>query len=98
MMIYISGPMTGLPAFNYPAFFEAARELEAAGHEPLNPARWGPDECDSWKCFMQLALMDLAVADGVAVLSGWADSHGAALEVHIAKTIGLPVKTVGEWL
>ena len=30
-MIYISGPITGLPDLNYPAFHAAAAELRALG-------------------------------------------------------------------
>lgn len=38
MKIYIAGPMTGLPEFNFPAFFEAAEYLQAEGHDTFNPA------------------------------------------------------------
>jgi Domain of unknown function (DUF4406) len=36
--IYIAGPMTGLPEFNFPLFNKVARELRAQGHECFNPA------------------------------------------------------------
>lgn len=36
--IYIAGPMTGIPEFNFPAFFEAQRMLEALGWKVWNPA------------------------------------------------------------
>lgn len=42
MKIYISGPMTGLPENNYPAFHEAARTLRAKGHTVVNPAEIHP--------------------------------------------------------
>ena len=40
--VYIAGPMTGLPDFNYPAFNAAAAKLRALGLEVLNPAENPP--------------------------------------------------------
>lgn len=37
MKVYISGPITGIPNSNRPAFAEAAQILRLAGHEPVNP-------------------------------------------------------------
>lgn len=36
--IYIAGPMSGLPDFNFPAFFAAQAKLEADGWTVFNPA------------------------------------------------------------
>ena len=38
MRIYVSGPMTGRPDNNYPAFDAAAKRLRDAGHFVINPA------------------------------------------------------------
>ena len=38
MRIYISGPMTGKPDFNHPAFNAAAIRLREEGHFVINPA------------------------------------------------------------
>lgn len=36
--IYIAGPMSGIPDFNFPAFYNAAAILEAKGWTVFNPA------------------------------------------------------------
>jgi len=58
MKIYIAGPMSGLPEFNYPAFHAADAELRALGHETLNPAN--NPECDSWEGYMRAAIAQVS--------------------------------------
>lgn len=36
--VYIAGPMSGYTAFNFPAFFAAAKKFEAEGWKVWNPA------------------------------------------------------------
>lgn len=38
MKIYIAGPMSGYPEFNFPAFFAAQKKFEDAGWTVFNPA------------------------------------------------------------
>lgn len=99
MRLYIAGPMTGLPEFNYPAFFDAAKALAERGIDSINPAREeGREGCSDWVSFMRASLRDLADCDGIALLPGWQNSRGAAMEYRIGHDLGLPVKRLSEWL
>lgn len=90
--VYISGPMTGLPEFNFPAFNEAARFLRGVGHTVINPAEnFGGDTTLSWTDYIRKDIADILTVEGVAVLPGWEESRGARLEVSIARALGLPV-------
>lgn len=105
MKIYIAGPMTGLPNWNFPAFFEAEAQLVALGHEAVNPAHndgatvqealesAGSPEAPNnpWRWYMRRDLPHVLEVDALCVLPGWQKSKGASLEVHVAKAIGLPI-------
>lgn len=98
MKLYIAGPMTGLPDFNYPAFYKAAEDLEAAGYEVENPAANQVEGTASWLAFMRLSLVQISRVDGIALLPGWTNSKGARLEEHIGSALGMPVRYVQTWL
>lgn len=95
MRLYVAGPMSGLPEFNYPAFMRAAELLRARGYEVENPAE--NPFCDDWVGYMRLSLVQISRVDGLAVLDGWQMSRGATLEVHIAHALHLPVLPVDHW-
>lgn len=110
MKIYIAGPMTGYEQWNFPAFFDAEEKLIALGHEVINPAHNdGPDlglalesagtperPNHTWAWYMKRDLPHVLEADALCVLSGWQDSKGASLEVHVANSIGLPIYVLQE--
>lgn len=96
MKVYISGPMTGYPGYNYPAFHAAENELRSRGYDTLNPARHPAQE--SWVDYLRLDLVDVLAADGLALLPGWEASRGAQLEVHVAHALGMRVLPLNAWL
>ena len=96
-VLYLAGPMTGLPEFNYPAFNSAAGRLRASGFEVLNPAENKP-EIPDWVGYMREAIACLVRADAVAVLPGASDSRGARLEMKLAVELEMRVRPVRAWL
>ena len=89
MKIYIAGPMTGRPQFNYPAFHQAAALLRAAGHVVINPAENPAPECGSWLGYMRMSVAQVASVDCLVMLPGWPFSKGARIEFILAKLLGL---------
>lgn len=77
-VIYIAGPMTGLPELNRLAFMEAEKALTEAGFVVLNPA-WLPAGLPPAK-YMPICLAMLDAAGAVYMLEGWERSHGALIE------------------
>lgn len=96
--VYVSGPMTGLPEHNFPAFKAAAAELRAAGYGVEDPADKGIVPGWSWSDYLRYDLGVLVKCDQVATLPGWRKSPGARLEVLVAKALGMPVRPWKELL
>ena len=93
-VIYLAGPMSGIENFNYPAFHAAAEKLRADGYRVISPA--GDEQGTEpivWGDWMRLGLRLLLLADEVRVLPGWEQSKGASLEVHVARELGMVMKS-----
>ena len=99
LLVYVSGPMTGLPFLNYPAFISAGLQLTGAGFGVVNPAALDHSRHDgSWAAHMRVDIAALMHCDGVALLPGWEQSKGACVEVDLARTLGMDVREMGGWL
>jgi len=86
--VYIAGPMTGLPEFNFPAFHAAAAEWRAAGWEVMNPAdAFDGDATRPYKDYVDADLEMLATCDAIAMLPGWdgPNARGAMWERAVAR-------------
>ena len=90
--VYIAGPMTGMPLFNYPKFFAMEGLLIRFNHcQVMNPAA---QECGlDYKECMRRACVNVARSDVILLLDGWEKSKGAKFEYEIAKKIGLLIVT-----
>ena len=110
MRLYVAGPMTGYPRWNFGAFETATAALRGAGFDVISPAEidieggFDPDapielytQTDRVNALRRdiLALLDV---DGVALLDGWENSSGARLEAHIGESLDLMVAPVEAFL
>jgi hypothetical protein len=91
MKIYIAGPMTGYPDFNFPAFHKEAAKLRKKGYTVINPAEVNPDVTMSWAECMRKDIAELVQCDAIKLLPGWENSKGATLEHHIAERLELKI-------
>ena len=89
---YLSGPMTGKPDWNFPAFNAAAEYWRGKGLHVINPAENFAGRTDLPRHeYMREDIRLLLTANVIAMLPGWEASKGARLEHAIAKEIGLIV-------
>lgn len=111
--LYLSGPITGYPDLNFPAFRQAAVQLRRFGYTVISPIELklpcgcvGPnDECPSphgWQDYMRTDIIAMMVhADAVATLperEGFPRSRGRKAELDLARALEWRVLSVSEWL
>jgi Domain of unknown function (DUF5664)/Domain of unknown function (DUF4406) len=98
--IYIAGPMTGYPEFNFPAF-DAARDYLERDWNVISPADMdrelgfdaAVDEVtpEFLRDAMRRDINAVMAVDAVYALAGWEQSKGASAEVALAEWRGIPV-------
>lgn len=105
MKIYLAGPMRGLPQWNFPAFKEAKKRLEAQGHHVFCPATMDEalgygqyagatteeEKAQHLRHVMKNDINCLMHANAIALLPGWERSRGATVELALAQFLGLTV-------
>lgn len=94
-LLYISGPMSGLPDLNFPAFARAATALRQQGLEVLSAHEIPHDEpapgALPWTTYLREDVRHLLTCDAIVMLPGWPLSRGARLELDVAVSLELPV-------
>lgn len=93
--IYLAGPMTGMPEYNYPAFHEAAKALRENGIGVVSPAEiHGDDTSREREYYLRRDLQVMLNCGAVVLLPGWSDSDGANLEHQVAVKTGIPCYSI----
>lgn len=95
MIIYIAGPMTGIPEHNFPAFFAAEEFLKEMFPDAqiVNPARLDDgDTSKGWVWYMRRDIRLIADCTHVVFLPGWRDSKGANLEYLIGTALEMDLR------
>lgn len=88
---YLAGPMTGLPEFNYPAFESAAATLRKHRLAVTSPHELHKaDTSKPWAYYLRRDLAAMLGCDTVVLLPGWQNSRGVALELNVARALGMP--------
>lgn len=89
--VFISGPMTGYPGWNYRAFNEAAHILRQSGYTVLNPAENHEGRTTlAREVYLRESIAQVTKADCLAMLPGWELSEGAKIELAVADAIRIP--------
>lgn len=94
--LYLSGQISGVPCLNRPAFTDAQTALESVGFTVANP--FDVTQSTDWATCMRADIKAMMDCDGVAVLVGWENSRGAAIEVGLAIQLGIPVAAWQTWV
>ena len=100
--VYIAGPMTGLPNYNFDAFNAAEARLKEKGLQVFNPAKMGaefiaqygdgPKGSDNYFKLIELSADVLrCYCDAIYLLNGWQNSEGARGELILALNKGYKV-------
>lgn len=96
--VFIAGPMSGKPNYNFEAFDKAELHLEELGYRTFNPAHLGrvalskygdvPYGSHSYKELLAATIKAVVQSDCIYLLKGWENSRGAKQELSTAIDLG----------
>lgn len=89
--VYISGPITGMPDLNRPAFEEMKKRLTEAGYLAISPFDVSMvSDKKNWQDYMRADIEAMMGCDAVLMLPGWEKSTGACIEFDLVQKLGIP--------
>ena len=95
--LYLCGAITGDLDGYRENFAEAERRLTGWGYAVVNPIR-SEIRHATWLDYMRRGIADLVSCDGVALLPGWERGRGTRIEAQLAWSLGIPARTLDEWM
>jgi hypothetical protein len=95
-IIYVAGPMTGLPEHNFPAFHAAAAMLRAQGFLVYNPAEMG-EITDPLLTLIKHDVCAILECTHMFMLPDWENSKGAKAERGLADWMSLIILTQADF-
>jgi len=94
--VYVAGPMTDYPEYNYPAFYAAAKRLRLEyGWDVVNPAELDEltteelGDSTQLPAYLRRDFRELVECDGIVLMDGWEDSPGANAELCVARFLAM---------
>ena len=92
MIIYISGPVSGVKNFEEP-FNRAKEAIEVRGYETLSilDCEFMQKDAFKWSDCMKFCIAMLEKCCGIVMLDGWKTSVGATIEKAWAEKLGIRV-------
>jgi len=94
MIVYLSGPMSGIANYNGEAFEAYAKKLRDAGFEVISP--WELDHGNHDQPYGTYLARDLHMllhparkVERIYMMPGWEASRGARLELHAAACVAI---------
>jgi hypothetical protein len=89
-LMYTTGPMRGIPEYNYPAFRSLKKYLEEQDYGVLCPCdNYGGDTSLTFAEYLAEDIKMLQKASGICLMPGWERSEGSYIEVAFARELGL---------
>lgn len=100
-VVYIAGKMRGLAGYGFDRFDDAAARFRANGWDVISPAEMDrqvgvyehthPLPPNFLRQAMSRDLAAICECDAIALIPGWETSEGVAVELALAKLLGLEV-------